>query len=207
MPDSPPKPSRVAVIAIHGVADQQPCDTAQAAADMSAGRANCRREFRSARFWVIPTAPVHAVKIKPGRYQGFEELRLRIAATEPRSGDAAPPRKGAASGETKAFVRRVDALAPQLRTSIAHDQISPSFCDRKRTGARGGRAGSAHSGELSEADSLSLEYMDEQLRDCNPPACEKTYDTIRLESIRTGPSRAHVHVYEMSLGGPVTTRR
>jgi hypothetical protein len=147
---------RVAVIAVHGVADQKPYETARAAADLLA--------HAEAFSQVKPRDTLGQdadEKMRTGRYQAFEESDLRI------------------------LVKRLLPVEP--------DEARPhtffSWLQQSQAAA------SPIKGE-SPADDLSYDYMREQLRKHVLDEKDAVFETIRLESTRTG-SKAKVAVFEL----------
>src|SRR5437762_8947378 len=68
-------PPRIAVIAIHGVADQKPNDTARAAADLLLRAESVRPDLLPREIY----GGQDNEQVGPGHYQGFEQRELRIA--------------------------------------------------------------------------------------------------------------------------------
>ena len=169
------------MIAIHGVADQKPDETARAAANMLL-RAKV----------VEPTVEPRRVEgrggeVQPpaGTYQGFLESELLIPVHAIRTKDHAKVSPSNAESQAAA------SGAPPSQSMFAMQQQSRTAADPRRA------AGSEeHADEAPAADRISLAYMHEQLEHCVVPQSEAIYETIRLETVRTD-SGAHVHVFEM----------
>src|SRR5688500_16180706 len=105
MPDTPVKPSRIAVIAIHGVADQQPYDTARAAADMLLRAERIAAEIPERTTQLNTTEP--EPRATAAHYQPFEQHERRTAVTEGRSATTARLEEGTATRERpRSFAER-----------------------------------------------------------------------------------------------------
>lgn len=158
---------RVAVIAVHGVADQEPCVSARAAADLLAHAQTVSSQ-------VIPREQVGADDdegIKPGRYQAFEESELRILVN-----------RVLPSGEELSLSgSRFPEARPRAFSWRQQSQAAASQID-----------GQAYRDE----DDLSHEYMVEQLSQHVVAESDAVFETIRLDSVRTG-SAARVAVFEL----------
>jgi hypothetical protein len=187
------KPRRIAVIAIHGVADQKPDETARAAANMLL-RAKV----------VEPTVEPRKVEghggevQRPaGTYQGFLESELLIPVRAVRTKDAEElsrfglESEGVASGahpsQSMFAMQQQSQTAANPREAVAREEHRAS---------RNGFGSGVGADETPTADRISLAYMHEQLEHCVVPQSEAIYETIRLETVRTDLG-AHVHVFEM----------
>src|SRR4051812_17232940 len=191
---------RIAVIAVHGVADQQPNETARAAADMLLRAERVARDLRQRDIFDPRTGEVTAPELtEPGRYQGFEQRELRIAvealqtrqAVDSQSDTASPPPKGLSKADIVHYAFSFQQQAKTVTSQLQRKSLDSVPSESSETGD-----GVAVLERAAPADEISLQYMDEQLAACVIPESEATYETIRLDSVRTG-SRTHVHVFEM----------
>lgn len=186
--------ARIAVIAIHGVADQKPNDTARAAADLLLRAETVRPELLPRKIF----GDEDRKQISTGHYQGFEQRELRIAVHGLQPSKDAVAAKVAGPSESspapREIIRRAFSFRQQPKTVVA--RLRPT--EEKKTPEAdipGAAATTAVAEDISK-DGISLTYMDEQLSHCVIPESEAMYETVRLDSVRTG-SRAHVHVFEM----------
>ncbi|MFZ1221477.1 MAG: hypothetical protein WAO00_19470 [Chthoniobacterales bacterium] len=191
--------ARIALIAIHGVADQQPRDTARAAADMLLRAARVADEIPKRQVFDPRTGELSSPDDRtPGRYQGFEQRELRIGVTPLRTdmeGWRDKNERTAAGLPRQEVVRSAfsfrsqpQTIATQLRameTKPPHENDDP-----------GSVATAVEPQPAPSSDDISWQYMHEQLSAGVIPESETIYETVRLDSIRTG-SRSLVHVYEM----------
>jgi hypothetical protein len=150
----------VAVVAVHGVADQKPHETARTIADLLS-----RVEGAGA-----------------GRYRAFEETELRLGVSRVMT-EPAEAAQGQAMGRPAVrTIRQVSAelfamrQTPQLHGALADVEPAPDT-----------------PGELG--DGLAHEYMKHLLSVYRPDAKDRTFETVRLESVRNS-TPCRVHVYE-----------
>ena len=175
-PDS--KLPRIAVIGIHGVADQVPCDTAHAAADLLV-RAEAARESG--------TSLIEGQAAPAGSYDSFHQrtLRIQVKPVETPESKAFRAKRDAAGTEKRFIDRLKEALSFRLESEVVGKRLQAA-----------GASGAKSAAELSGAQDMSVAYMDEQLSAGVVPDSESTYETIRRDSVRTGQP-AEVHVSEM----------
>jgi hypothetical protein len=199
MSDPTEIPTRIALIAIHGVADQQPNDTARAAADMLLRAERVADEIPKRRVLDPRTREFHNPDDRrPGHYQGFEQRELRIGVTPLRTGPELSPaekQKRTVAGLPRKEVVR-SAFSFRMQPEIIATQLRAIETKPPPESDEGRPVAAAVQPEMVSSDDISLRYMAEQLSAGVIPASETTYETIRLDSVRTG-SGAHVHVYEM----------
>ena len=174
--DDTVKRPRIAVIAIHGVADQKPLETARTAADMLARAA-------------ASAATLGDQDRKTGTYQAFEEhaLRIRVRPTGVTKDEA---RSSARPKAVKAMFG--EALGYRLESqTIVH-----RLAENANLGDAPRKTGDKEKERIAADDDASLAYMAEQLSAYEVSAGDSIYETVRLESVRTG-SKSDVDVHEM----------
>ncbi len=132
---------KIAVIAVHGVADQQPGDSARQIADLL-------EEFKP-----------------PALYAPFTETRIRIPL------EPVAVREGDDHERMSILAASVNERSAYVRRHLASKTPPPP----------------------DEWSRPSHQFMRNQLR-CYQPRDPRTFDTVRLESVRNGA--CHVHVYE-----------
>jgi len=167
--NSPEK--RIAIIAIHGVADQKPDETARRISDLLLG-----------------------LKRGNALYQAFNRLDLRVPVRE-----VAFARVPAREETPLAAAFRMDPRAQCLKYVHSRppgQSIRAALIDMcpVETGAQELPAPSEDG-----AYSLDHAFMREQLSEYTPRDRERLYDTVRLSGSRIGAGQAscEVHIYEM----------
>ncbi|MEP6821793.1 MAG: hypothetical protein ABI946_05520 [Chthoniobacterales bacterium] len=162
-------PSRVAVIAVHGVADQRPCETARATADLLAHVSAVASRVTTAK----TTGQDPDECVQTGCYQAFEESELRIL---------------------------VESLLPAGRESPASvkqspDKSPPEFSWRQQSRTAASRIHGEKSDQRAKND-VAYDYMCEQLSQHVVSGSDGVFETLRLDSVRTG-SKADVAIFEL----------
>jgi hypothetical protein len=188
----PGKPRPIAVIAIHGVADQKPNDTARAAAEMLMRAHEVEPTLRRRKV----EGKTEDAQIGVGTYRDFEQRELLVQVSALRT----PGDPGAL-----AFTAPVqtEAAPPGLLHGVFNVTQEPNIvADAVHSSnvERGDGGSVAVAVAEPSADEISLGYMQEQLRECVVPENESIYQTIRLEAVRSdahGNAGPHVHVFEM----------
>ena len=168
---APPQRERIAVIAVHGVGDQQPLATARAIGDLlQAIDVDTRLDDGCA------VSPSTAAGAAEARYDPFSErmLRINVRPVVIRKDEASDVDAGDTSGPFHAWVHRER---------------------RRRTNA----TGSSEMPDAYDAH-VAHQFMRGQLQGYQGEDPEDTYETIRLEGKRTrhgGAAELTVHVYEL----------
>ncbi|HKN65164.1 MAG TPA: hypothetical protein VJW73_02750 [Gemmatimonadaceae bacterium] len=171
---------RIAVIAVHGVADQKPGETAAAVAGLLLSLDPSKRADNDPhRHDPLKSAPLGA---PAGSYAGFEESFCRMPL-RPLS---------------------VKEVETPMRRSISFDERR-GYIASLRTSRSGNTEPSAE-----ERDRVSLEYLREQLSDYRGSDATASYETVRLEGRRsgaTGPlSDASATEHRAARGDPAKSR-
>ena len=149
---------RIAVIAVHGVADQKPGETAAAVAGLLLSLDPAKRADNDPHRHDPLTRAPHGTPA--GSYAGFEESYCRMPL-RPLS---------------------VKEVETPMRRSISFDERR-GYIASLRTTRSGKPAPSAE-----ERDRVSLEYLREQLSDYRGSDATASYETVRLEGRRSGPT-------------------
>lgn len=169
---------RVAVVAVHGVADQQPGATVRDTADL-----------------LLRGSP------SGGCYSAVSEARLRIAvrpligeSMSPVATSAQPPRpqQGWLGTRGDEFDERPDTI----RMREAERRQAPP---RAKAAAAADAAATVDPAELDrEERRLEHDLMTEQLQGYRPGPKDRIYESLRLETTRSqGGAASQVHLYEM----------
>ncbi|MGZ4842668.1 MAG: hypothetical protein ACXV5J_13035 [Candidatus Angelobacter sp.] len=179
-PNISAKRRATAVIAVHGVGDQKPFETARAIGDMLQELAAEERDPARKRPECADPGPE-----KP-RYFPFHEQGLRINVNPVVMSDKGEAGRGSAKtmrGPFNAWVQeRLDKVRPGKRGK--EEAVAAKEVETRR--------------EVEEAD-LHTEFMKGQLMCYGGDDPEDTYETIRLEGERvtTGGQPHDVHIYEL----------
>src|SRR5207248_732195 len=161
--------NRVAVVAIHGVADQKPHDTAQRICDLLLG-----------------------LKQDNITYPGFNRTRLRVplraVAFDRALSRGEPPDRFRVDPRAQCM-KQVQQRAPGQSIRAALAEMYPV---ESGAGARAIRSD-------DEAGLLDHAYMSEQLSEYNPEHKDGLYESVRLSGSRISPAQdpCKVDIYEM----------
>lgn len=176
-----PPPERLAIVAVHGVADQAPGETARAIADMllrldgdgTGTYAPCVETGLR-----IPVAPV--VVNNPDASHQPPNSREAVAAEDQE--DTVKP----TLSQPKLRVRERSQYVRQLHNTALREELAANLA----------------TASVQPAEDFGHHFMREQLRDYKPRSEDKIYSTIRLATERTveGKITHQVHLYEMYWG-------
>lgn len=179
---STPATERLAIVAVHGVADQKPGETARAIADML-----LRLDGNG--------TGTYAPCVETG-------LRIPVAPVIVNSPDAshqAPvSQEAAAAEEGEEDTVKPTLIKPQLRIR----ERSHYMRQMQNTALREELQANLAAASIQPAEDFGHHFMREQLRDYTPRSEDKIYSTIRIVTERSveGQKPQQLHLYEMYWG-------
>lgn len=174
---SPPNCRRVAVVAVHGVADQIEGGSAKAVADMLLSRPAYRGQCFERMEIDVPVGPMPILPLRlaprPARSTASAPRAKKVAAAATSSpGDSNPVERAAratAAGLDTVFGQRSRVVEAEAKGEIGPDE--PSF---------------------------DLQRMEEQVAEYVPDGKDAFYETVRWRGVREeGGECTEVHVYEL----------
>lgn len=177
----PPAPERLAIVAVHGIADQAPGETARAIADMllrldGDGTGTYSPCLESG--LRIPVSPV--VVNRPDAC--CQSPSSPAAAAEEGEEDSEKP----TLSQPKLRVRERSHYVRQLQNRVLREELEANLA----------------AAAVQPAADFGHHFMREQLRDYKPRSEDKIYSTVRLATERSVASNVthQVHLYEMYWG-------
>jgi hypothetical protein len=176
-----PPPERLAIVAVHGIADQKPGETARAIADML-----LRLDGEGT-----------------GTYSPCVETGLRIPVSPVVVNNPDASHQPSHSNQALASGEGADGINPTLsQPKLRLRERSQYVRQLQDTALREELNANLAAAAVQPAEDFGHHFMREQLRDYRPRSEDKIYSTVRLATERAVDGRVthDVHLYEMYWG-------